>query len=167
MLTSAYDPDHNACGQGDLEDYPYIYFASVDTDCLWRTVCVSECPDGTETELACSTNSVVTSCDLSISTDCEEQTLIYESTAYFDTVCIPTSSEYIEDLSEALSFSDYENYVSDLENSWMIICGSGFIALVFAFLFLLLIRLSAGCVVWSFALLIVAGFFFMGGYYLD
>lgn len=49
----------------------------------------------------------------------------------------------------------------------MIIIGSGVLALIFSFIFLCLIKISAGCVVWSFFLLIISSFFILGGFYVQ
>jgi len=49
----------------------------------------------------------------------------------------------------------------------MIICCSAFIALVLAFIFMIFIKTSAGCVVWTFVILVVVGFFTIGGYFLN
>lgn len=58
-----YDADNQGCGSdAAVAQYPYIYFASPHSDSLWVTVCVSSCPKASDTQLACKTNSVVTSC---------------------------------------------------------------------------------------------------------
>lgn len=49
-LTTPYDAEGKGCGV-DYPDYPYIYFVSPEYDNLWRTVCVKNCPVGTETSL--------------------------------------------------------------------------------------------------------------------
>lgn len=54
--------------------------------------------------------------------------------------------------------------MSDLKNSWMIITSSGFLAIIMGFIFLRLVRLSAGCVVWSFILLTIAGLLGAGAF---
>lgn len=69
-----------ACGEGELADYPYIYFVTPQVDYLWRTTCVKECP-ATKNELKfeCANNTVVVDCARNESTVVEEQILIYDS----------------------------------------------------------------------------------------
>ena len=50
-----------ACGVGSRADYPYLYFASPDTN-VSLTVCVSSCPNSTESTVDCLTNSQVKNC---------------------------------------------------------------------------------------------------------
>lgn len=62
-VLAPYDPDHRACGlDGAVKDYKYIYFTNPVKGSLWQTLCVKECPKGTETTLKCAPNSVVKTC---------------------------------------------------------------------------------------------------------
>ena len=62
-VIAPYDPDHRACGLDKaVKDYKYIYFTNPSKGNLWQTVCVKECPKGTETSLKCAPNKVVKTC---------------------------------------------------------------------------------------------------------
>jgi len=55
-----------------------------------------------------------------------------------------------------------ETYVKDFRNTWMIITGSGILALILSYIFFLFIRMAAGCVVWGFLIMIFLGFALLG-----
>lgn len=51
----------NACGVGDLENYPYLYFAEPETN-VSATICVAACPSSSDSTLDCYINSAITTC---------------------------------------------------------------------------------------------------------
>jgi len=54
----------NACGVGDYENYPYLYFYNTkqNSNGMWATICVSECPSEGDTSIACGVNTIITDC---------------------------------------------------------------------------------------------------------
>lgn len=80
-LGKPYDPDHLACGvDSKVQDYPFVYFATPNEKFLYRTVCVSQCPNATTEVLECMPNSVVTSCKVNPSVgNLSQAVLVYDT----------------------------------------------------------------------------------------
>ena len=75
-----------------MSSYPYIYFVSPHDKYLYRTVCVSTCPDELQIKqsnepisqfkkekLLCAPNNLVISCHESLTSDYNSEILIYET----------------------------------------------------------------------------------------
>jgi len=121
-LAKPYDPDRiiqsfkliiyidRACGvDQNVENYPYIYFATPDAKFLYRTVCVKACPNEADKidALDCAVNSVVSSCKLNPQvTDLSNSVLLYNTIPckllqfYLldNNVCLPTTKYYYLEL---------------------------------------------------------------------
>jgi hypothetical protein len=70
-----------ACGQdAAVKDFPYIYYATLESKYLYRTVCVKSCPLTDTDTLLCAPNSVVISCsEVDSTTDPSKNVEIYAS----------------------------------------------------------------------------------------
>ena len=63
-IAQPYDVDSNACGKGDVEDFPYLFFTEYADDAqnVKGTVCVKECLSDPKDSYECYPNSEVTNC---------------------------------------------------------------------------------------------------------
>lgn len=95
--------------------------------------------------------------------------VIYDSTAYFGRVCMPSLSKYasLTSFSSSItgSLGPMDAYTSDLITTRWVILGSMGIALVTGFIYLILLRIFAGVIVFVTIIayllgLVVAGYLF-------
>ncbi|EGR28485.1 hypothetical protein IMG5_174390 [Ichthyophthirius multifiliis] len=142
-ISQPYDPDNRQCGIDDLKEYPYIYFATPDSNYLYRTVCVKECPQiidqpELDSKLDCAVNSVVKQCKLHLGSERgkEDQVLIYDSRIYFDRVCLPKNTNYYYLIKNAFKISTFELFLNDVKQMKGFILIFCCIAFIFRYIFL-------------------------------
>lgn len=123
---------------------------------LWRTVCVKTCPVGTETTLVCQTNKYVTTCKKTDSADSEIAVNIYETTLVRNTVCVPTSENLQKKIASAIGAETWQGKIAALGKVWPILLAAIPIAIVLSIIFMLFIRLTAGCFVYLLLALAIA-----------
>ncbi|KAL4428896.1 hypothetical protein ABPG74_001383 [Tetrahymena malaccensis] len=139
-LSNPVDPNGNPCGQGDLQDYPYIYFVTPSKQYLNRTVCVKECKVYTvqpqlNDKLDCYPNSIVKSCNFNIpkSNDRSEEVLLYDTAVYLGKVCMPKNVGYYKLIFEALHISKFDQMLSDVYATFPYLVIFGFLAFILSF----------------------------------
>lgn len=68
----------------------------------------------------------------------------------FEIACIPTSTAILKGMApeSAFAFKHFDKIKTDLSHTYPIIIAICFVALVLGFIFLILVRFCAGCVVW-------------------
>jgi hypothetical protein len=141
-------------------------------------VCVSKCPGAGATTLSCRTNSMTPDCNIDFSLDSyttsdsnwmnalpanpEGNYLIgYNSTELVGRLCVPSAATFAKFTSTingtfgsaaSLVASGASNYLSaavnDLRAAWPMILASLGICIFLSFLYLILLRCFAGCMIW-------------------
>ncbi|KAL4467546.1 hypothetical protein ABPG72_004614 [Tetrahymena utriculariae] len=174
-LSNPVDPDGNSCGEGDLQDYPYIYFATPSKQYLNRTVCVKECKFYTvqpqlKDKLDCFPNSVVKSCNFNIpkSNDRSEEVLLYDTAVYLGKVCMPKNVGYYKLIFEAFHISKFDQMLSDIKATFPYLVIFGLLAFVLSFATKYIIDQKAlvGQSIRVYFLLSTAGFLLLGALFL-
>ena len=173
----------NPCGfENDTisiaKDYPYVYWIYFDTDEYDKHVCVKECPSSTGT-VECIENSFM---DSYYYDGCQygygDAALRYDTSLYFGSWCLPSKEsaegiydEFLANITAQYGASNVGVWIGDLVNVWeMLPIGAG-IAFLLGFIFMLLIYLLAGVIIWLSIVFIflgiVAGGFFCYSKYDD
>ncbi|KAL4482842.1 hypothetical protein ABPG74_018868 [Tetrahymena malaccensis] len=139
-ISVPYDPDHRPCGHKEYKEHKYLFFATPDSNYLYRTVCVKECPkklpqDLTGYSLECLPNSVIPKCEYSPTKDPNQQFLIYETTEYYNSICLPVDKHFFEEISPALSINRVYAEVGNIIKILHIIILAAFLSFIFGLIF--------------------------------
>ncbi|CAD8168394.1 unnamed protein product [Paramecium octaurelia] len=155
-----FDPDHSSCGF-DLEQYKYVYFTTPSNNFLYRTVCLSECPNKQYiTKLQCSPNSIVKSCQINPSvTNISESILAYPSEAYNSQICLPKNPDYLNEIKEYIVPSVNQRLGSGLRDLKWIILGISLISVIISVIVLLFIEKYGTRIFWGYFAIIVLSLF--------
>ncbi|CAD8177642.1 unnamed protein product [Paramecium pentaurelia] len=155
-----YDPDHSSCGF-DLEQYKYIYFTTPSNNFLYRTVCLSECPNTQQiTKLQCSPNSIVKSCQINPSvTNISESILAYPSEAYNSQICLPKNPDYLNEIKEFIVPSVNQKIGSGLRDLKWIILAISLISVIISVIVLLFIEKYSTHIFWGYFVIIILSLF--------
>lgn len=63
-IMQPYDSSGNACGRGDVANYPFLYLTTVNPkEWTKRNACVKACPESESSNVECFTNAEITNCD--------------------------------------------------------------------------------------------------------
>ncbi|EGR34594.1 hypothetical protein IMG5_006220 [Ichthyophthirius multifiliis] len=121
-ISKPFDASGQQCGNGQLQEYPYIYFTTPDEKYLYRTVCVKTCPEikyqpKPRDKLDCFPNTVVTSCQLNIN---------YDQTK----ICMPTNTNYFYLVQSAFQISSFELFINDIKSSYLFLIIYAFLAII-------------------------------------
>ncbi|CAD8184083.1 unnamed protein product [Paramecium octaurelia] len=152
QLGCPYDSNGNICGgsQG-LEQYKYIYFSNPITDkSLYLTVCVKECPVKENEneidellEIQCMPNQFIKSCKNTQFIEDNGFNLIYYDSLKFINVCLPTKSNYLQNVLVGLEQQEVIKFFKDLKNgALLILCTFVFSILINQIVYVLLIKLQ-------------------------
>jgi hypothetical protein len=145
-----YDQFGAPCGLEAQADFPYLYFIKTGpyNVSLKNTVCLTSCPDANTKRLTCAPNYY------DKGYDCYDLE-IYETIAFYDTFCLPSDvvTTAQEAASKHIKFSVLLEAISDIKTTWWMILVVGGIALISGFIFLFLMKMCAGIVIWLFILL--------------
>ncbi|CAK63980.1 unnamed protein product, partial (macronuclear) [Paramecium tetraurelia] len=184
LIDRGYDPDHRPCGIDTLRDYPFIYFTTLNSDFLWKTVCVQECPSVTvpkykhlqynppttaavptttttpigttqNSQLKCAVNSIVTSCS---------QATLYNSIKFDQRVCIPTDPEQFKIVQEALKMGFLHQMISDISGAKYTLFIFIVLGICFTLAFTYLLKWCSKTVIWFIIFIIVVLSIFFGYY---
>ncbi|CAD8196524.1 unnamed protein product [Paramecium octaurelia] len=184
LIDRGYDPDHRPCGIDTLRDYPFIYFTTLNSDFLWKTVCVQECPSVTvpkhkhlqynppttttvptttttpigttpNSQLKCAVNSIVTSCS---------QATLYNSIKFDQRVCIPTDPEQFKIVQEALKMGFLHQMISDISGAKYTLFIFIVLGICFTLSFTYLLKWCSKTVIWFIIFIIVVLSIFFGYY---
>lgn len=150
--------NHHPCGVDENAGYPYIYFPTPKT--LRKNVCVNACPDKNSKSVSCLKNSICPSGQLQ--TDSTKGFVIYQTVTVADKICIPLNKDYFAQVMGAVDVDSFQKVASNMRNTWMICTGSIFFAIIVGFIFMYLVRIMAGSLVWSFILIIFIAFASLG-----
>lgn len=145
-------------------------------------ICVASCPGASSTSVSFKANSKYTSSSVQIAYTPNDLTtmatnianananpiiIVYETTAYFGRVCLPSLTKYASLSSFSSSVTStlgaMDKYTSDLITTRWVILGSMGIALVVGFIYLLLLRVFAGVIVFITIISYLVGLV-VGGY---
>ncbi|KAM3144037.1 hypothetical protein pb186bvf_003801 [Paramecium bursaria] len=160
-ITKGYDSSTMACGSDvGLENYPYAYFVNPDKSYLNKIVCVSECPkqlpNGTTTQLKCSPNQVIKSCQEKVSIFKPEETqLIYDSFVFKNNICMPTTLDYYSQLAPVSTPSTLFKFVNDINNTkWTTLILPPVFSLLLCFFVMKILRQETEKLVWGMTIFI-------------
>ncbi|CAK91315.1 unnamed protein product (macronuclear) [Paramecium tetraurelia] len=152
QLGCPFDSNGNICGGSPgLEQYKYIYFSNPSTDkSLYLTVCVKECPVkeieneiDELLEIQCMPNQFIKSCKNTLFIGDNDFSLIYYDSLKFINVCLPTKSNYLQNVLVGLESPEVIKFFKDLENGALIIfCTFVFSILINQIVYVLLIKLQ-------------------------
>lgn len=178
LLTYPFDHGGNQCGVPDtkLEDYKFIYYPFPITGCLKYSVCVKECPSSSSSSIDCFENDIYSDCGFSGINEegCNYPVITgkYSTKGYIDRVCLPDSDQTEELFQSALSSVnsaiDLDTIAEWIGDVWLasdVIYYVAGITLLLLFLYMFLLRLCVGVIIWisivfTFAALLTIAIFF-------
>ena len=147
-------------------DYPYVYWVYFDTDEYDKHVCVKECPSATSTVDCLEASFMIdsTSYDECQYTDSLTPFTRYDTSLYFGSWCLPSKDsaqgiydDFLEKIMADYGATNVGVWIGDLVNVWtMLPIGAG-IAFILGFIFMLLIYLLAGVIIWLSIIFIFCG----------
>lgn len=153
LIGRGYDIDGNICGYtSGFGSYELLYFVAPPSTS--KTVCVSSCPDGTNTMYwapntvytASATVQLYGACTMGAGTICN-----YNSVSYFDRACLPTATltAFSAVTSAVESMDTLSNWISDIRTTWKIIVASMALAIFLGFVYMFFVRFCAGVMIWG------------------
>lgn len=184
LVLYPYEEDGRPCGTGDQADYPYLYFygAVGSSNILTcNTFCVKKCPTTWSEKIECLPTKNSPDCKISIVQQ-------YLSFVFVERACLPDLDLYKTYTKEAYTaagltdqdFNNQQKVLDFLENDWIknseslvnymsdlittkwVLLGSLGVAVVISFIYLILIKLLAGIIVYGVILVVIAGFALLG-----
>ncbi|KAL4450362.1 hypothetical protein ABPG74_009068 [Tetrahymena malaccensis] len=158
ILAQPFDMDSQPCGVQENADYPLIYFPSPKS--LKKNVCVKSCPNTNSTSVDCLKNTICP--DGTLSQDVQKSQLIYDSIPVANRVCIPINQEYYKQIKTVLNVEGAQQIASDLRNTWMICSSSILSSIILGYIFMYLVNILAGSLVWSFVIMIFSALTSLG-----
>eukprot|EP00825_Cyclidium_porcatum_P019462 TRINITY_DN220_c0_g1_i3.p1 TRINITY_DN220_c0_g1~~TRINITY_DN220_c0_g1_i3.p1 ORF type:complete len:664 (-),score=98.29 TRINITY_DN220_c0_g1_i3:141-2132(-) len=169
-VLAAWDPDSRACGVGDYKDYKYIYFSipCPDTTILKTyNICVDKCPittgstavdsAGTAMKGLTNTNADYTtnSAYSGLSAACSSPSgtfFYYKSKGYFKRLCFPADDAILSSIKSSLSSvmntEQITEWLSDVEEAWVMILISVGISFILGVIYMLFVRIFSGMIIW-------------------
>lgn len=125
---------------------------------------MKECPVGTESALQCQPNKYVPTCQKTDSADSDVAVNIYATTSLRKTICLPTSDSLQKKVSAAIGQETWEGKIIALGKVWPILLAAIPIAIVLSIIFMIFMRLTAGCFVYLLLGLSIAACIGLGVY---
>mmetsp|Transcript_28845 Transcript_28845/g.51375 ORF Transcript_28845/g.51375 Transcript_28845/m.51375 type:complete len:642 (-) Transcript_28845:138-2063(-) len=179
LLTYPIDSEGNQCGlpDGDAEDYKYLYFPFPLPDYLDYRVCVDSCPEDWDEEVDCLTNNKIPDCEFRLEDIVDEPHPlfgyiqgIYPSDGYLKKFCLPNSESVgwllkaYDNVFDEIDKTTASEWIGDIVTVWPIMVAVAGIAVVVAAIYLLIMRMCVGVIVWvcifaTFAILVALGGF--------
>jgi len=150
-LTYAYDQKGAACGVEGAADYKFLLFirdatSDIKPYSLNSTACVTSCPNGEGGDPVCYND-----------IDCAGQGQ-YQTVETFKRFCLPIGENDKDALlNGGLSLGFFSRAISDLRETWPIILAVGGIALVFGFVYIVLMKYFSGVLIWGLMAVFVLG----------
>ncbi|KAM3136642.1 hypothetical protein pb186bvf_011278 [Paramecium bursaria] len=160
-LAKPYDPDHYPC----MDKYPYIFFTTPHKNYLYRTVCVSECPDQNTRLLKCLKNSVVTECEINPSVQDLSKSVLTYNCIPINNICVPKTQYYYKALEGELVPDKWQLQVVEVSNIMVHIGWSILITSIACLILFLAVEKQPSLTVWIFAffsLIIYGAFLYFG-----
>jgi hypothetical protein len=188
ILTYPIDSSNNSCGYTrTYESYPYLFYPIPFPGYFNLSVCIAQCPVGNETILECQPNLNITSCRVTGTNQVLAQYVsayaslgylnnatlknnffTYNTTGFANRFCIPTGQYFqnLSGLSQGLLSAGGDRvtqWATDLYICWTIILASAAIAIVFGFVWMVLMKYCSGVITWVSIALFIALFAVLGG----
>jgi hypothetical protein len=105
-----YDSSGNRCGKGDLKDFKFLYFTTVNPK-SWtdKTACVKSCPATDKDTIECYTNKEVTDCS---------QLPVRAHYSFGERFCWPKDSKMESEIREKFKTLGKQEAYGDIVDSW-------------------------------------------------
>ena len=183
QLLIGWDSDGNGCGYSQTtKDYPYLYWpeapsAAAGAGILKNGVCVKKCPETSEDPVECSPTKYMiesSSFDGCVFKKADGKSFRYASTSFIGHFCVPKGADFTSDSKVRETFNSelfknvlgdqWASYAFDLYQSWLVLACGALFCYVSNYLYLFLIKLGGGIMLWLSFMCTLCVFLAMGCY---
>jgi len=145
-LTRVYDQNGIACGVNDTQANKYLLFTHT-SDAVYpfkltSSICIDRCPKDQEDYSSANCYSAGSQ------NPCPDDANNYPTQEYFGKFCVPTQGVSVL-VGKGLNFGFFSRAASDLITTWPMILAVGGMALVFGFIYVVLMKYFSGVLIWA------------------